>query len=61
MIPANNWHYLIECKDCKATFNVESVSLSVKRFDGGNRMAVLTIPNECPKCRNLKMLEGGKR
>lgn len=51
-----NWTFAIECVDCKTEFTVESVNPSVDRLERGKRIVMLTIPNECPKCRNLRVV-----
>lgn len=52
-----NWEFSIKCVDCGSVFIVETVNSSVNRFDNGGRMALLTIPNECPDCHNLRVVK----
>lgn len=55
--PRNNWVFTITCVDCLEDFDVLSVSYSTTLVnDRRGRMAVLTIPNECPKCHNLTVV-----
>lgn len=54
--PPLNWEFKIVCLDCGETLIVKSVNMSLERFASGSRMALLTIPNECPDCHNLHVV-----
>jgi len=58
MRPAHplNWDFKIVCRDCGAVLVVKSVNPSTERLEGGARLAILTIPNECPDCHNLHVV-----
>jgi hypothetical protein len=56
--PDKNWSFFISCKDCKATFELGEglVSWSLEVLETGSRITVLTIPQQCPDCRNLRLV-----
>jgi DNA-directed RNA polymerase subunit RPC12/RpoP len=53
-----NWTVHIECNDCGTRLMVASVNPSLERLENGTRMLLLTVPNECPDCHNLRVLKG---
>jgi hypothetical protein len=52
-----NWKVAIECRDCGAEFNVKKVDSSVQVLDNRTRFLLVAVPNECPKCHNLRTVE----
>lgn len=56
--PAKNWDFHITCKDCGAMATVLEVgidwSLEVQPYN--TRVVVLTIPQQCAMCANLKLV-----
>lgn len=54
-----NWTFRIVCNDCGAEYDVGNPNPSVTRLAKGLRMVMLMIPNECPSCHNLKVIQGG--
>jgi ribosomal protein S27E len=53
-----NWHVKIVCRDCGSIYDVQRsrVDCSVDRLPAGQRMLLLTVPNECPDCHNLHVV-----
>lgn len=51
-----NWDFKIVCRDCGERLHVESVNPSTERLANGARIVILTIPNECPECHNLRVV-----
>lgn len=55
--PRLNWEILVRCKDCGMEFYVERPSPSIEVIqtnDGHKRIVMLTIPNACPECKNIR-------
>lgn len=51
-----NWTFKIVCVDCGTVLIVKSVNPSRECLENDARLAVLTIPNECPDCHNLHVV-----
>ena len=49
------WSVLIECRDCGATYECTSPSLSLQKVNGFNRVFMAGGPEVCPQCKNLKI------
>jgi hypothetical protein len=58
-----NWETYIRCTSCKTEFsvggNAASPSVGLVDPEARTRMILLTVPNECPECHNLRVLKGG--
>lgn len=58
-----NWTFSITCNDCSCVFDVKNVAPSVDLISAANtsrgRMFLLAVPNECPECKNLRVVKGG--
>lgn len=54
-----NWSFEIKCVDCGSVLIVESVDPTVERLPQGVRLVMMTIPNECPDCHNLRVVKKG--
>jgi hypothetical protein len=53
-----NWSVSITCVDCGSSFDVPNPSYSNERLEKeGLRLILLTVPNECPRCHNLRVVE----
>lgn len=61
MIPPLNWLVQIVCKDCGHTRQVvePDTTREILRNSKGKRMrgVLVWIPNECPECRNLRLVK----
>lgn len=53
-----NWEVTIICRECRAEFDIVKPDASVQVLDNRNRMILITVPNECPKCHSLRTVEG---
>jgi hypothetical protein len=55
-----NWETIIRCADCKTEFVISgdaaSPSVGLVSPKQRVRMILLTVPNECPECHNLKVV-----
>ena len=58
-VPRVNWRVLIECLECGATYHIMKPASSTERLSNGNRMLLVTVPNECPECHSLRVVEEG--
>jgi len=60
-----NWRFHIECIDCGETWCIGSVDPSKEVIMSSkgtrNRIALLTIWNECPKCHNIRAVPAVER
>jgi hypothetical protein len=54
-----NWRVVIVCSDCGARFEVLNPDPSVKVLGKRTRMVLITVPNECTACRNLRVVPQG--
>jgi len=56
-----NWKVAVECVDCGTEFNVPKPdpSTEVLKLDGhpDARMIVVTVPNACPLCHNIRVVD----
>jgi len=63
--PAVNWEVSIECIDCHTVFKVHNVNPSHELVQATrgisplnrSRMFLITVPNECPECRNIRIVK----
>jgi len=54
-----NFKIKIICVDCNAEFVLQDdlVNPTVEVLPHRNRMVLLTVPNECPDCRNIRAVK----
>jgi hypothetical protein len=50
-----NWGIIIECRDCDQQFIPVNVNPTVDVIDGKSRVVMITIPNACPQCHNIRV------
>jgi hypothetical protein len=54
-----HWKVIIECKDCSESYEVLDPDPTVKLVEEKKRtrwVMLSGIPNECPKCHNLRVV-----
>lgn len=51
------WAFHIVCRDCNTIFEVENPDCSLERTPGFGRLVLLHVPEVCPECKNLKVVE----
>jgi len=59
-LPPRNWHFFLECKDCGTQFQVldRGIDASKELLPHNTRVFIVYTPQQCPKCQNLKVVEG---
>jgi hypothetical protein len=51
------WRFLIECRDCGGHWEITNPDLGVDKLPHHQRLALLRVPETCPECRNLKVVQ----
>lgn len=59
----DRWTIVLCCNDCSTVYEVnrDSVSVSLEQTQPHTRVVVVPVPEGCPKCRNLKVVEEPSR